>query len=100
MEKKVEALDAGADDYVTKPFSFIELLGRIRAIIRRTAKISAAGNNIIAIKDLSINFLTREVRRGDKLIELTYKEFSLLEYLVRNKNLVLSRTMIKKKYGV
>lgn len=97
IEKKVEALDAGADDYVTKPFSFIELLGRIRAIIRRTAKISAAGNNIITIKDLSIDFLTREVKRGDKLIELTYKEFSLLEYLVRNKNLVLSRTMIKEK---
>lgn len=97
VEKKVEAFDAGADDYVTKPFSFIELLGRIRAIIRRTIKTSVVGNNIITIKDLSINFLTREVRRGNKIIELTYKEFSLLEYLVRNKNLVLSRTMIKEK---
>ena len=58
---------------------------------------SVVGNNIITIKDLSINFLTREVRRGNKIIELTYKEFSLLEYLVRNKNLVLSRTMIKEK---
>ena len=77
--------------------SFIELLGRIRAIIRRTIKTSVVGNNIITIKDLSINFLTREVRRGNKIIELTYKEFSLLEYLVRNKNLVLSRTMIKEK---
>ena len=97
VEKKVEAFDAWADDYVTKPFSFIELLGRIRAIIRRTIKTSVVGNNIITIKDLSINFLTREVRRGNKIIELTYKEFSLLEYLVRNKNLVLSRTMIKEK---
>ena len=97
VEKKVEAFDAGVDDYVTKPFSFIELLGRIRAIIRRTIKTSVVGNNIITIKDLSINFLTREVRRGNKIIELTYKEFSLLEYLVRNKNLVLSRTMIKEK---
>ncbi len=97
VEKKVEAFDAGADDYVTKPFSFIELLGRIRAIIRRTIKTSVVGNNIITIKDLSINFLTREVRRGNKIIELTCKEFSLLEYLVRNKNLVLSRTMIKEK---
>ncbi|MCD7980536.1 MAG: winged helix-turn-helix domain-containing protein [Fusobacterium sp.] len=97
VEKKVEAFDAGADDYVTKPFSFIELLGRIRAIIRRTIKTSVVGNNIITIKDLSINFLTREVSRGNKIIELTYKEFSLLEYLVRNKNLVLSRTMIKEK---
>ena len=97
VEKKVEAFDAGADDYVTKPFSFIELLGRIRAIIRRTIKTSVVGNNIITIKDLSINFLTREVRRGNKIIELTYKEFSLLEYLVRNMNLVLSRTMIKEK---
>ena len=97
VEKKVEAFDAGADDYVTKPFSFIELLGRIRAIIRRTIKTSVVGNNIITIKDLSINFLTRDVRRGNKIIELTYKEFSLLEYLVRNKNLVLSRTMIKEK---
>lgn len=76
VEKKVEAFDAGADDYVTKPFSFIELLGRIRAIIRRTIKTSVVGNNIITIKDLSINFLTREVRRGNKIIELTYKEFS------------------------
>lgn len=97
IEKKVEALDAGADDYIVKPFSFIELLGRIRAVIRRTIKSFAVGNNIITIKDLSINFLTREVKRGEALIELTYKEFSLLEYLVRNKNLVLSRTMIKEK---
>lgn len=97
VEKKVEALDAGADDYVTKPFSFIELLGRIRAIIRRVTKVSTVGNNTISIKDLSINFLTREVKRGESIIELTYKEFSLLEYLARNKNLVLSRTMIKEK---
>lgn len=52
----MEALDAGADDYIVKPFSFIELLGRIRAVIRRTIKSFAVGNNIITIKDLSINF--------------------------------------------
>ncbi len=91
---KVEGLDAGADDYITKPFAFAELLARLRAVLRRN---SEDKESIISAKDLTVNLLNREIRRGDKLIELTLKEFSLLEYFLRNKNLVLTRTMIAEK---
>lgn len=97
VEKKVQSLDSGADDYLTKPFSFIELAGRIRAILRRCkGSINKIENNL-TIKNLKLNLLTREAKRGDRDIELTYREFALLEYLIRNKNLVLSRTMIREK---
>lgn len=97
IEKKVQSLDSGADDYITKPFSFIELAGRIRAILRRCkGNINKIENNL-TIKNLKLDLLTREAKRGDREIELTYREFSLLEYLIRNKNLVLSRTMIREK---
>lgn len=97
IEKKVQSLDSGADDYITKPFSFIELAGRIRAILRRCkGNINKIENNL-TIKNLKLNLLTREAKRGDRDIELTYREFALLEYLIRNKNLVLSRTMIREK---
>ena len=97
IEKKVQSLDNGADDYITKPFSFIELAGRIRAILRRCkGNINKIENNL-TIKNLKLDLLTREAKRGDREIELTYREFALLEYLIRNKNLVLSRTMIREK---
>ena len=97
VEKKVQCLDNGADDYLTKPFSFIELAGRIRAILRRSeGNINNIENNL-KIKNLKLDLLTREAKRGDREIELTYREFALLEYLIRNKNLVLSRTMIREK---
>ena len=97
IEKKVQSLDSGADDYLTKPFSFIELAGRIRAILRRCkGNINKIENNL-TIKNLKLDLLTREAKRGDREIELTYREFALLEYLIRNKNLVLSRTMIREK---
>lgn len=97
IEKKVQSLDNGADDYITKPFSFIELAGRIRAILRRCkGNINKIENNL-TIKNLKLDLLTREAKRGDRDIELTYREFALLEYLIRNKNLVLSRTMIREK---
>ena len=97
IEKKVQSLDSGADDYITKPFSFIELAGRIRAILRRSeGNINKIENNL-TIKNLKLDLLTREAKRGDREIELTYREFALLEYLIRNKNLVLSRTMIREK---
>ncbi|WP_294725582.1 response regulator transcription factor [uncultured Fusobacterium sp.] len=97
IEKKVQSLDSGADDYITKPFSFIELAGRIRAILRRCkGNINKTENNL-TIKNLKLDLLTREAKRGDREIELTYREFALLEYLIRNKNLVLSRTMIREK---
>ena len=97
VEKKVQSLDSGADDYITKPFSFIELAGRIRAIFRRCkGNINKTENNL-TIKNLKLDLLTREAKRGNRDIELTYREFALLEYLIRNKNLVLSRTMIREK---
>ena len=97
VEKKVQSLDSGADDYISKPFSFIELAGRIRAILRRCkGNINKIENNL-TIKNLKLDLLTREAKRGDREIELTYREFALLEYLIRNKNLVLSRTMIREK---
>lgn len=97
IEKKVQSLDSGADDYITKPFSFIELAGRIRTILRRCkGNINKIENNL-TIKNLKLDLLTREAKRGDREIELTYREFALLEYLIRNKNLVLSRTMIREK---
>ena len=97
IEKKVQSLDSGADDYLTKPFSFIELAGRIRAILRRSeGNINKIENNL-TIKNLKLDLLTREAKRGNRDIELTYREFALLEYLIRNKNLVLSRTMIREK---
>jgi len=91
VEDKVEGLDSGADDYLTKPFAFAELLARIRALLRRgkpelPPKLEAA--------DLVLDPATREVRRGGKLIELTNREYALLEYLLRNKGRVLTRSMI------
>ena len=97
IEKKVQSLDSGADDYLTKPFSFIELAGRIRAILRRSEGNINKPENNLTIKNLKLDLLTREAKRGNRDIELTYREFALLEYLIRNKNLVLSRTMIREK---
>lgn len=97
VEKKIEALDAGADDYIVKPFSFIELLSRIRAVLRRCKVNISSTERALVVKDLVVDMLTREVKRGERVIELTYREFALLEYLIRNKNLVLSRTMIREK---
>lgn len=89
---KIELLDLGADDYLTKPFSFKELMARVRAITRRPKKIES---NIIRIDDLLLNRNKSTVYRGGKTeIYLTRKEFVLLEYLMSNKELVLSRGMI------
>lgn len=88
---KVELLNAGADDYLVKPFSFDELLARIRALLRRPKKIEG---DIIAINDLVLDTKKCTVMRGKKNVRLTRKEFMLLEYLLRNKDSVLSRGMI------
>jgi len=91
VESKVQALRIGADDYVTKPFAFEELLARVEAVGRRPKSIASP---VVQVADLSIDTGSREVRRGNARIELTPKEYAVLEYLARNPGRVLSRTLI------
>jgi DNA-binding response OmpR family regulator len=86
---KVHSLDHGADDYLTKPFDIEELLARIRALLRR-----AEGDEILRVADLEINTSTREVRRGEREIELTSREYELLEFMAHNPRRVLSREFL------
>ena len=91
VDAKVETLRAGADDYVTKPFAFEELLARVEALSRRPrARISPT----LKVADLTLNLDTRNVLRGDSAIELTPKEYTVLEYLMRHAGRVMSRTLI------
>ena len=90
-EDKVAGLDIGADDYLTKPFAFAELLARVRSLLRRG---SLEKSTILACGDLELDTVTHRARRGGKSIELTAKEYALLEYFLRNKDRVLSRTII------
>ncbi len=94
---RVDGLDAGADDYLTKPFAFEELLARVRALSRRKLLPEDVGNPILKVEDLEVNIETHRVRRGGKLIDLTAKEYFLLEYLIRNAGRVLSRDQIISK---
>lgn len=94
---KVKAFECGGDDYITKPFIFIELLARIQAIVRRLQKKESSLNNTLEVRDLKLDYLTREVYRGEKKIDLTSKEFALLEYFMRNRNIVLTRTVLKEQ---
>ena len=91
LETKVRAFDAGADDYLTKPFAFDELLARIRALTRRTDQ---ATGTVLEAGDVRLDLLGRRAWRGERLIELSNREFTLLEYLLRHPNQVLSRTQI------
>jgi DNA-binding response OmpR family regulator len=88
---KVSGLDSGADDYLTKPFSFEELMARIRTLLRRTSEVKSS---LIEIRGLVIDTATHEVRRGGKDIVLTAREYALLEYMSINRNKVLSRTSL------
>jgi two-component system OmpR family response regulator len=92
VDDRIKGLQIGGDDYLTKPFSFSELLARVQALIRRSSGVTEP--NMLEVRDLSMNIITREITRGDRKIELQPREFSLLEYLMRNKGRVLSKTMI------
>jgi two-component system, OmpR family, copper resistance phosphate regulon response regulator CusR len=94
LDDKIEGYDAGADDYIIKPFEFKELLMKIRVLMRRTADVQAPVGNLLRADDLLMNLDTKEVKRDDTVVHLTAKEFQLLEYLLRNKNRVVSRADI------
>ena len=88
VQDKVIGLDAGADDYLVKPFSFEELLARIRALVRRPKKTT---DDILKVEDLTLNTKNFDVKKGDKKIILSSREFKLLEYMMRNKGMILSK---------
>jgi two-component system copper resistance phosphate regulon response regulator CusR len=90
LDDKIKNFENGADDYLTKPFAFAELLARIRALLRRRP----VGSTMLTVGDLEIDLVTRQVKRGGKVLRLTSKEYGLLEYLASNPGRVLSRTMI------
>ena len=91
---RVEGLDAGADDYLTKPFALQELLARLRALLRRSTSPPGEADEVLAFSDLSMDIATREVRRGDRSMELTRTEFTLLEMFLRRPRRVLERSFI------
>ena len=92
IEDRVTGLDSGADDYLTKPFAFSELLARVRALMRRDMLFKTPK---LQVGDLVMDTLTREVRKGQRKIELTAKEYSILEYFMRHPNMVVTRTMLE-----
>ena len=91
IHDRVEGLNAGADDYLVKPFAFEELLARVRALLRRPSK---TVDNVLALDDLSLNTVSFEVKRGTKSINLSQKEFALLEYFMRNPGKILTKDNI------
>ncbi len=92
VDDRVKGLQSGGDDYLTKPFSFSELLARVQALIRRSSQVAEPSS--LNAGDLSIDLLTREVRRGDHEIALPAREFALLEYLMRHPGRIVSKTSI------
>ncbi|HYE75866.1 MAG TPA: response regulator transcription factor, partial [Blastocatellia bacterium] len=91
-EMKVKGLDSGADDYMTKPFAFAEMLARIRALMRRSEDVTK-----LQIGDLSLDLISRRVTRGGTEVQLTSKEFMLLEYFMRHPDEILSREVLSEK---
>ncbi|MGK2864626.1 MAG: response regulator transcription factor [Chitinophagaceae bacterium] len=96
-DDKIEGFDAGTDDYLIKPFEFKELLMRIRALLKRTMNQQLPSGNILKVADLELNVDSKEVTREGTPINLTAKEFQLLEYLMRNRNRVVSRADIAER---
>jgi DNA-binding response OmpR family regulator len=92
VEDRVKGLETGSDDYLVKPFTFAELLARVQALIRRSSR--ATESSRLAVGELSVDLITREVVRSGQAIELQPREFSLLEYLMRHAGRVVSKTMI------
>jgi two-component system OmpR family response regulator len=92
VDDRVRGLQAGGDDYLTKPFAFAELLARVQALVRRASR--APEPTTLTVDDLVLDLLSRRVRRGEQPIELRPREFALLEYLMRNAGKVISKTMI------
>jgi DNA-binding response OmpR family regulator len=91
IDDKVSLLNLGADDYLTKPFSFDELLARIRVHLRKKEQ----KDNILTIADLELNLTTKKVKRGENTIQLTAKEYAILEYLLRNKNNIINEATLQ-----
>ncbi|MGX7687923.1 response regulator transcription factor [Flectobacillus sp. BAB-3569] len=96
-DDKLEGFDAGADDYLVKPFEIRELMARIRVLLKRQSKTSQTFSNLLKYDDLELNLQNKTVKRGEIDINLTPKEFKLLEYLLQNPERVLSRTEIAEK---
>jgi len=94
LNDKIEGYDAGADDYIIKPFEFKELQMKIRVLMKRAPRPNVPVETILKAADLEMNLESKEVKRGNTMINLTAKEFQLLEYLLRNKNRVVSRSDI------
>jgi two-component system, OmpR family, response regulator len=92
VDDRVLGLQAGGDDYLTKPFAFAELLARVQALVRRASR--APEPTTLTVEDLTLDLLTRKVTRGGAVVELRPREFALLEYLMRNAGKVVSKTMI------
>lgn len=93
IEDRVAGLDLGADDYLTKPFAFEELLARVRVLVRKK---SGNKTNIYTLADLTVDIQSRQVKRGDTVISLSSREFAILEYMIMNKNIVLSRDNLER----
>ncbi|HLH08444.1 MAG TPA: response regulator transcription factor [Terriglobales bacterium] len=94
VDERVRGLEQGGDDYLTKPFALAELLARLRNLLRRAATPQADSATKLSVGDLQLDLIRRDARRGDRTLQLTPQEFSLLEYLCRNAGRVVTRTMI------